>query len=67
MSSTADRLNRALAQITCATSRLDAAMCSGLSIDVTDLCQTLAAWDTEARALGATDEQIDDAQLAGIS
>ncbi|QCB51819.1 hypothetical protein E5720_17490 [Rhodococcus sp. PAMC28707] len=62
-----DRLDRALAQITQATSRLDAAMCSGLTIDVTDLCQTLAAWDTEARELGATEQQIDDAQLAGIS
>ncbi|MFC8178717.1 hypothetical protein ACFULT_07580 [Rhodococcus sp. NPDC057297] len=67
MSSTTDRLDRALAQITRATSRLDAAMCSGLSVDVTDVCQALAAWDTEARALGATEQQIDDAQIAGIS
>jgi hypothetical protein len=65
--SSSDRLNRALAQITRATSRLDAAMCSGVTVDVTDMCKTLAAWDIEARELGATDQQIDDAQLAGIS
>ncbi|MBY6412885.1 hypothetical protein HQ346_14460 [Rhodococcus sp. BP-252] len=65
--STDARRHRALEQITRATARLDAAMCSGVTVDVTDVCRALNAWHDHARELGATDEQIDAAQAAGIS
>jgi hypothetical protein len=66
MSTDARRI-RALEQITRATARLDAAMCSGVTVDVTDVCRALNAWHDEARELGATDQEIDAAQSAGIA
>ncbi|MDJ0363133.1 hypothetical protein [Rhodococcus sp. H29-C3] len=67
MSQTAARRDRALTQYTRTTARMDAAARSGKTVDITDLLRTLEAWAEQARAQGATETQIENASLAGLS